>query len=57
MPLDELRACHATVGEDWMEEVGPADEIQTEMFDLVADHQKSTSPFRARTAWATCSIA
>ena len=35
--------CHVYVDQDWMEKVGEADQIETEMLDLVSEFQKPNS--------------
>lgn len=35
--------CHVYVADEWIEKVGPADEIETEMLDLVSEFQKPNS--------------
>lgn len=35
--------CHVYVDDDWMDEVGPPDDIEAEMLDMVSDTAKPTS--------------
>ena len=35
--------CHVYVDDEWMDAVGPPDEVEIEMLDMVADVQKPTS--------------
>lgn len=35
--------CHVYVDADWMDRVGPPDEIEAEMLDMVSDVQRPTS--------------